>query len=435
MLNLQLPPGRTGLPIVGESFQFLFDPEFVEKRHRQYGDIFKTHVLGRPAVFMVGAEAAEFLLSSHMDHFSWRDGWPNSFKILLGDSLFVQEGEEHRRNRRLMMPAFHGAALTSYVSTMQTITQDYLEKWQQLGEFVWFDQFKQLTFEIASQLLLGTRSGEETARLSRVFTTLTNGLFGFSRLPWTRLGRAITARAQILQHLTQVVQDRQQNPANDVLSLLIQARDEAGKGLSLQELLDQSLLLLFAGHETTTSMLTWICLELGRHPDVLQRLRTEQAALDSQGSLEMEQFGRMPYLEQVLSEVERLHPPVGGGFRGVIKPFEFHGYHVPAGWLAQYSILATQRSPDVYAEPTRFDPDRFGPERQEHKQKPFSLIGFGGGPRICLGIAFAKLEMKVVMAQLLRHYQWELLPDQNLEALKIPTRRPKDGLKVRLRPL
>jgi cytochrome P450 len=141
----------------------------------------------------------------------------------------------------------------------------------------------------------------------------------------------------------------------------------------------------------------------------------------------------MPYLEQILNEVERLHPPVAGGFRGVVKPFEFKGYQVPAGWLAQYSILQTQRSPEVYTNPEQFDPDRFSPERQEAKQKPFSLIGFGGGPRICLGIAFAKLEMKIVMAYLLRSYEWELLPNQNLEPNVIPTRRPKDGLKVKFR--
>ncbi len=141
----------------------------------------------------------------------------------------------------------------------------------------------------------------------------------------------------------------------------------------------------------------------------------------------------MPYLEQILNETERLHPPVGGGFRGVVKPFDFKGFHVPEGWLAQYSILVTHRSPDVFPDPERFDPDRFSPERQESKQKPFSLIGFGGGPRICLGIAFAKLEMKIVMAHLLRDYEWELLPNQHLEPVVIPIRRPKDRLKVRFR--
>lgn len=420
-----LPPGKTGLPVIGETLQLLFDPKFAEKRYKRYGNIFKTRLLGRPAVFMIGSEAAEFVLSSHMDHFSWQDGWPESFKLLLGRSLFLQEGDEHRRNRRLMMPAFHGPALSRYVAMMEHITQAYLSQWEQQQEFVWYDEFKQLTFAIASQIFLGTPPGEDTVRLSRLFTTLTNGLFGLG------MRRAIAARNQLLDHLTVVIQQRQQNPTDDALSLLIQAQDEEGNRLSLEEMRAQAMLLLFAGHETTTAMLTWICLELARHPDVLQRAREEQRQLAAHGALNLEQISKMPYLDQVLNEIERLHPPIAGGFRGVIKPFEFNGFHVPAGWLLQYSILLTHQQANVYPQPDRFDPDRFSPERQEAKQKPFSLIGFGGGSRICLGMAFAKLEMKLVIAHLLRSYAWELLPNQRLEPVLVPTRRPKDGLKVR----
>jgi cytochrome P450 len=420
-----LPPGKTGLPVIGETLQLLFDPNFAEKRHKRYGDIFKTRLLGRPAVFMIGSEAAEFVLSSHMDHFSWQDGWPESFKLLLGRSLFLQEGDEHRRNRRLMMPAFHGPALARYVAVMEHITQSYLAKWEQQQEFVWYDEFKQLTFDIASQIFLGTPPGDDTARLSRLFTTLTNGLFGLG------MRRAIAARNQLLDHLTGVIQQRQQNPTDDALSLLIQAQDEEGNRLSLVEIRAQAMLLLFAGHETTTAMLTWICLELARHPEVLQRAREEQQQLAAHGALNLEQIGKMPYLDQVLTEIERLHPPIAGGFRGVIKSFEFNGFHVPAGWLLQYSILLTHRQASIYPQPDRFDPDRFSHDRQEAKQKPFSLIGFGGGSRICIGIAFAKLEMKLVLAHLLRGYTWELLPKQSLEPVLIPTRRPKDGLRVR----
>jgi cytochrome P450 len=210
----------------------------------------------------------------------------------------------------------------------------------------------------------------------------------------------------------------------------VQARDEEGNGMTLQELTAQSMLLLFAGHETTTSMLTWFCLELGRHPEVLQRAREEQLHLASKGALSLEQIGQMPYLDQIFCEIERCHQPVNGGFRGVVKPFEFNGFYVPAGWQLLYSILGTHQLEEIYPQPEQFDPDRFGPQRQEQKQKHFSLIAFGGGPRICLGIAFAKLEMKIVAAHLLRDYQWEITARQRLEPVLIPTRRPKDGLRV-----
>lgn len=437
MNSKRLPPGEMGLPVIGETLSFVFDRQYIKTKYDKYGPIFKTRLLGKPAVFLVGPEANEFLLSSGMEYFSWRSGWPETFKILLGESLFLQDGEEHRKNRRLMMPALHGAALNRYVSTMEEITQKYLQKWEEKGEFVWFEEMKKLTFEIASVLLLGANPGAEVDRLSGLFDTLTNGLFSLLPVRWpvTRLGKAIAARNELLKFLENVVKERQKNPTNDVLSLLIAAEDEEGNKLSLEELKAQAMLLLFAGHETTTSMLTWLCLELGRYPEVLQRAREEQQKLELMGNLSLEQLGQMPYFEQILLEIERMHPPVAGGFRGVVKPFEFNGFYVPAGWLALYSIKMTHYLPDVYPNPYNFDPDRFSLERQEHKKRPMSLVGFGGGSRICIGFAFAKLEMKIVAAHLLRNYRWEILQNQSLEVVEVPTRRPKDGLRVKFEKL
>jgi retinoid hydroxylase len=423
------PPGQLGLPILGETLGLLFNPRFVEQRYQKYGPIFKSRILGRPTVFMVGPDAVEFLLSTGFEHFSWADGWPDTFKLLLGRSLFVQEGAEHRRNRRLIMPAFHGAALASYFDTMERISQRYFQQWEQKQEFIWYGEFKQLTFDIASEIFLGTPPGDETQRLSQLFTTLTNGLFGLTNLPGSAFRKATVARDQLLAHITTVIQQRQHQPADDALSLLIQATDEAGDRLSLEEIRAQAMLLLFAGHETTTSMLTWFCLELARHPEVWQRAQAEQQWLAAQGAVSLEQISKMTYLDQIFHEIERMHPPVGGGFRGVVKPFELNGYHIPAGWLAQYSILHTHRLPELYPDPDRFDPDRFSPDRPD-KPRAFSLIGFGGGSRICIGLAFAKLEMKLIAAHLLRHYHWQILP-QNLDPVQVPTRRPKEGLKVK----
>ena len=116
--QLPLPPGNMGFPLIGETIGFIRDPQFARKRQAQYGSLFKTRILGRPTAFFCGPEANEFLLSSHADSFSWRGGWPGTFKELLGESLFLQEGAEHKRNRRLLMPAFHGRALEGYFSVM-----------------------------------------------------------------------------------------------------------------------------------------------------------------------------------------------------------------------------------------------------------------------------------------------------------------------------
>lgn len=431
--SLPLPPGNLGLPLLGETPAFLTDPSFADKRRAKHGDIFKTHILGRPTVFMMGPEANQFVLSTHMDHFSWREGWPGTFRELLGESLFLQEGEQHRRNRKLLMPAFHGKALESYFETMVTITQRYLDRWETLGTFVWFDEMKKLTFEIASTLLIGSQPGELTERISKWFTDLTNGLFMVPlRWAWTPYGKALHARDRLLEHIENVIDDRLAHPTHDALGLLVQSEDENGDRLSKEELKAQALLMLFAGHETTTSMLVSLMMSLAEYPSVLQKARQEQAIAAQEGALSMGQLKQLTYLDQVLKEVERLYPPVGGGFRGVVKPFEFKGYGVPKGWQVLYRINAAHRDPRCYTEPQVFDPERFSPDRSEQKRYDFSLVGFGGGPRICLGLAFAQMEMKVVASLLLRQFQWALEPNQDLSLTTIPTLRPRSGLRVTL---
>ncbi len=265
---------------------------------------------------------------------------------------------------------------------MVEICDRYLEKWSELGEFTWFPLMKQMTFALASALLLGSQPGEETERLSKLFTQLTQGLFAFPLpFPWTTYSKALKARDQLLDQIETAIQERRQNPRNDALGLLIQSRDESGNALSEAEIKVQALLMLFAGHETTTSMLISLAMSLAQYPDVWQKARAEQEAISSE-TLTFEHLKQMPYLAQILKEIERLYPPVGGGFRGVVKPFNFQGYHVPAGWKVLYQMKRAHQDSNIYPHPEQFDPDRFSPERNENKKVEYSLVGFGGGPRI-----------------------------------------------------
>ncbi len=254
-------------------------------------------------------------------------------------------------------------------------------------------------------------------------------------LPWTKFGKALRCRQALLQCIEDIVTRRQQAdyPGEDALGLLIQAQDESGNSLSLAELKDQVLLLLFAGHETLTSAIASFCLLTAQHPEVLERLRAEQQQLSLTSPLTLDDLKQMSYLEQVIKEVMRLIPPVGGGFRKVIKTFEFGGYRIPEGWTIQFQIAQTHKDPELYPECDLFDPERFAPEQAADKQKSFGYIPFGGGLRECLGKEFARLEMRLFASKLLRDYQWELLPNQNLELVTIPTPHPKDGLKIKFR--
>lgn len=429
--SLPLPPGSLGLPILGETISFLTDKDFQQKRLAKYGKVFKSSIFGRPTVVMVGAEANTFLFKHENKYVV--STWPKSTRTLLGSaSLAVKTGDFHTSRRKLLYQAFQPRVLAGYIPTMERITKEYLQKWESMKRLTWYPELRNYTFDIASTLLVGTDGGSQTP-LGQLFEDWCAGLFTIPLpLPWTKFGKALGCRQDLLEHIEKIVLKRQQadNPGDDALGLLIEARDEEGNSLSIEELKDQILLLLFAGHETLTSAIASFCLLTAQHPEVLQRLQQEQQQLSLASPLTLENLKQMTYLEQVLKEVLRIIPPVGGGFREAIESFEFNGYRIPKGWIVQYQIAQTHKDKEIYEECDRFAPERFSPERAEDKQKSFGYIPFGGGLRECLGKEFARLEMRIFASMLLRDYEWKLLPEQNLELATIPTPHSRDGLKV-----
>ena len=429
--SLPEPPGKNGLPFIGETIAFFSDPDFNAKRIAKYGKVYKTNLFGRPTVMAIGADANTFLFRNENKYVV--STWPKSTRILLGkNSLAVSSGNIHTSRRKLLYQAFYPRAIASYIPTMEEITNKYLQRWLEMKALTWYPELRNYTFDIASNLFLSTDGGAES-KVGRLFEQFSGGLFSIPiALPWTKFGKALKAREQLLEHLEQIVVKRQQadDSGSDALGLLINAEDEEGNRLSLAELKDQVLLLLFAGHETLTSAIASFCLLTAQHPEVMQRLRAEQDSLNITGTPTLLDIEQMTYLEQVLKEVMRLIPPVGGGFRETIATFEYAGYRIPEGWGIQYQIAQTHKDEELYPESDRFDPDRFNPENSAAKKASFGYIPFGGGLRECLGKEFARLEMRLFASKLLQGYQWELVPGQNLELVTVPTPSPRDGLKI-----
>lgn len=432
--SLPEPPGDKGLPFIGETIAFFSDPDFNRKRMAKYGKVYRTNVFGNPTVMMIGSEANTFLFKNENKYVV--STWPKSTRILLGQkSLAVNNGDFHTSRRKLLYQAFQPRALSSYIPTMEKITEEYLQKWLDMGTLTWYPELRDYTFDIASNLLIGKDGGSQTP-IGHYFEDWCAGLFSIPiSLPWTAFGKASKARKKLLTSLEEIVVSRQQadNPGEDALGLLITAEDEDGNSLTLEELKDQVLLLLFAGHETLTSAIASFCLLTAQHPEVLEKLRQEQDRLNITGTPTLDDLKAMTYLDQVIREVMRLVPPVGGGFRSAVETFEFGGYRIPKGWTVQYQIAQTHKDEDIYPESDRFDPERFNPERSADKQASFGYIPFGGGLRECIGKEFARLEMRLFASKMLKNYQWDLLPDQNLDLVTVPTPSPRDGLKVNFR--
>ena len=430
--SLPKPPGKNGLPFIGETIAFFSDPDFNSKRVAEYGKVYRTNIFGMPTVMMIGAEANTFLFRNENKYVV--SAWPKSTRILLGkDSLAVSSGNIHTSRRKLLFQAFQPRALASYVPAMAEITTKYLQRWEEMENLTWYPEIRDYTFDIASNLFLSTDGGAGS-KVAMLFAEFSDGLFTIPiALPWTKFGKALKARKELLEHLEAIVIKRKQaeDPGSDALGLLIQAKDEFGNELSLDELKDQVLLLLFAGHETLTSAIASFCLLTAQHPEVMERLRAEQDSLNISDIPTLEDLKQMTYLEQVFKEVMRLIPPVGGGFRKAIADFEFKGYQIPKGWAIQYQIAQTHKEESIYPQSDRFDPERFNPEQPADKQASFGYIPFGGGLRECIGKEFARLEMRLFASKMLRDYSWELLPNQNLELTTVPSPKPRDGLRIK----
>ena len=434
-------PEVRGLPLLGNAHRLLRDPgPFLLDAYRELGPVFRVRLFGMEMVALIGPDANREILVNQRLKFSNAEGY-RIVTDLMGDGVLFQDGAVHKRNRKLMTPAFNHEGVARYFEVMHRASAEHAERWAREGHGSMLTRFRELTFEIMARLILGVRGTVELEHLSRLNVALGRGLTAFPRwnLPFLPYGRGLRARDELRGYLRGVVRSRREGEESeegvvDALGLLVAARDEDGDALTEDDLLEQAVILMFAGHETTTSMLTSWLLCLRDHPEIGDRLLEEQREVVGDDELGPGHLERLIFLDAVLKEVERLHPPINLLNRGVVEEAEIEGHRLAPGTLIAYSPWVTHRIPEVFADPGRFDPDRFLPPRKEHRATPYSLIGFGGGPRLCLGQPFAILEMKIVASILLRRYTWELDPGDPKLVL-IPTLHPRSGLPGTIRPI
>jgi cytochrome P450 len=435
-----LPPGNRGFPLIGESVQFVRSPrEFVVSRAGRYGPVFRSHIFGRPTIVMAGPEALRFALLTHQDHFVTGRGWPRGLRLLMDGALMMKDEAEHRRTRRALSPAFSKQAVERYLPTVWATAESYFARWSALESISLYDSSKLLMFDVASQLLLGRAPGSEVSRLASLFEDYVRGMTGVQPLlafpaPWLPFGRAMRARELLLEEIGKTIERRRRTMAKDAVSLLLEAQAGDRDLLTDEALRGHILFLLFAGHESSTSLLTNACIELAGRPEILDRARAEvTAAMPAGTAPTMATIDGLGFLNQILLETERLYPPFAGAFRQVARPFEFRGYRVPEGWQVFYCIVGTHHLPEVHDDPLRFDPDRFHWPRDKQARQECALAGFGGGAHSCLGKELARLEVKAMLALLLRDYEIEILAPQPIAMDHFPSLHPRAPVTSRLR--
>jgi cytochrome P450 len=439
----KFPPGRTDFSWA-RTHQIAHDPlPLLLSAYEEFGPIFSLRLLHSRVVFMLGPEANHFVTVGHPENFHWRESSFGDLIPLLGDGLLTVDEDYHDRARAIMLPAFHREQVAAATEAM-TVEADAAIAMLPVGEVVdVYEWMRSLAMRIAMRALLGLdpdEAGKGAAAAEHFERAL--GYYGVDfhlRLlrgpgsPWRKLVRSRAVLDEIV--FGEITRRRSQPDSGrrDILSLLVRARGEGGEEFSDREIRDQVMTLMFAGHDTSTSTLTFMLHELARHPEVVRRLQEEQdRVLDGATPTAQQLEKEMPYLEMVLDEVLRLYPPAWIGPRRAIRDYEFGGYTVPRDAYVNYCSWASHRLPEVFPEPEAFIPERFSRERKAALPRG-AYVPFGGGSRICIGKRFGQTEVKLVATKLLQRLRMEAFPGRTVTIRQMPTLSPDGGLKMRVK--
>jgi len=420
-------PSTGALSGVLEALAFFRDADFARGRFERYGDVFETKLLGQPLVFIRGERAITDLLSQSEATEGW---WPESVRQLLGSrSLANRNGADHRARRRVVGQLFSAAALRRYSPAITNLVNGLAAELNAAtAPVALVERMRRFAFAVIAEVVLGLERGDSEA-LFADFEIWTRALFSLPiALPGSPFARALQARSRLLQRLRAVLEGARQRPTGG-LDLLSGGLDEAGLPLTDDDLVEQLLLLLFAGYETTASSLSCLMAALLQHPPVMAWLQEELDAL-AWPPVEGEPT---PRLTAVVDEVMRLNPPVGGFFRRTTRELALAGVRVPAGRVVQVALAASNRlsaSGASASGASADDLDAFRPQRHLEPGNGLTLLPFGGGDRVCLGKALAELEIRLMAVGLLQQCRLQLVPDQDLSLALIPSPSPRDGLLV-----
>ena len=406
----------------------MFRPlEVLEERVQRYGD---TFALGRdtstPLVYISNPKAIQQILTTNPEMFEIGRG-NGVLQFLLGEnSLILLDGQKHQRQRRLLIPPFHGERMRTYGKLICDITEQVISQWK-IGEPF---KVRSVTQEISLRVILsavfGLDKGQRFDQLQQLLSSLldvigsplTSSFLFFPSLQkdlgaWSPWGRFLRQKQQVDQLIFDEIQQRREQtspPGDDILSLLLSARDEAGQPMTNEELRDELLTLLVAGHETTASALAWALYWVDRLPDVRDRLLSELDTLPADA--EPTAISQLPYLNAVSQETLRIYPIAINPFPRTLKaPMELMGYQFEPGTTLLISVYLTHHREDIYPEPKQFKPERF----LERQFSPYEYLPFGGGNRLCIGMAFAQYEMKLVLATILSRYDLTLADNRPIK--------------------
>jgi cytochrome P450 family 110 len=429
-------------------WQWITNPvKYLHSCDRQYGEIFTVHMskMFNNIVFISNPAAIQQLLTSDTKQFAAPGAMNQILKPFLGDQgIIMLDGQEHRQRRQLVMPTFHGDKIRGYTDLIQQITREVVQQWPVGATINAREQMQSVSLSVILQTVFGLYQGEKFDRirdqlikvLAVADSPLKSSFLFVPKLqqdwgawsPWGRFKRDI---AELDQLIYQEITDRRrdyQPGRTDILNLLIGAQDADGQGMDDQELRDELMTLLFAGHETTATALSWGIYWATYLPEVRAKLLAEIATLgaDQDGMA----ISKLPYLGAFCAEVLRIHPVAMLTFARIAQePVSLQGHDLAAGTAVMGCIYLTHHRPDIYPEPDLFKPERF----LERQFSPYEYFPFGGGARRCIGLALAQLELKLALVEVLTSCELQLTDQLPIApARRGVTLAPKTGVNIKV---
>lgn len=402
---------------------------------KHYGDFVPVHFQGKDYLAVVTAEGARQVFSA--DPNGYDVFWKEPFTGLMGEeSVWVLIGERHRRERLLFAPAVHANHFRSYGKTIRDIVRSRLEKWQPGQTIKAVDTTLAISLDIIMRLVFGVEDAQSMREGHKVLNESTSFIhplivfFPMLQRPWFPLWRRYTRARNVMydwaDRLMAVRRARGVDDTGDVLSVLMNARNEQGQPVSNDYIHVELNSILSAGHETTGTALAWALYELGRHPEVMAKLRAEVESLGPDP--DPSQILTLPYLGAVFNETIRLHPILAECARIPMQPMEILGHEIPAGMALVISIVGIHHDSVLYPEPDQFKPERF----IERSYSVYEFLPFGGGHRRCLGAGLAEYSIRIALAEIAINWEFEPAGTDRDVRLNIAMG-PKHGVRLRIK--
>ena len=438
---LQRPPGPPPKFLIGNMPLASDQPLSVfTKWAREYGDVFYYRAAWLHVYFLNHPDLIEEVLVRNPRNFR-KDRVVRNSRWFFGEGLLTNEGDSWLRQRKLSAPAFHRERVSSYAQIMTDYAEQMLAVWHN-GETRDIQQeMMQLTLNVVVRALFNVES-DRTQQIRTAMNLMMGNATGVRMLlppiarylptpQMNRVRRAVKGLDETVYNI--IAQHRASTrDSGDLLSMLMSARDEDGSRMSDKQLRDEVLTFLLAGHETTALALTWTWYLLDQNPKAEQRLHQELDRVLAGRAPTASDLANLSYCDRVIRESMRLYPPAWSLARTVISNFELHGYTIPAGANVVMSQWIMHRNPTYFPDPEKFDPDRWLTEGAQ-KLPRFAYFPFGGGPRQCIGAAFAMMEATLLLATMAQHFRLHLIADHPVIPVPSFTLRPKHGMKMTLK--